>query len=72
MNKYDPALWPQDDEELDEDMSEEEMDTFLFVDPEHTPKEYPMCPECGNKYVCTHDRCDMCLSCERKLRTNKN
>ncbi len=65
-DKYDPAFWPQDEEELNKDLSEEEMDTFLLIDDEYEPKDRPICAECGNPYVCTHNVCEVCLICERK------
>lgn len=72
MNKYDPAFWPQEDEGLEEDMSEEEMDSFLLPEDDYQPKVRPICPECGRPYVCTHkEGCDMCLPCERLLTKNK-
>lgn len=67
IDKFDPAFWPQEDAGLDDDMSEEEMDAFLLVDDEYEAKERPICPKCERPYVCTHDKCDMCLICERRV-----
>ncbi len=35
------------------------------VDPIEPYTERPLCPECGSKYVCTHEVCIVCLMCER-------